>query len=76
MPRPEHAKARRDEIIKNLKTVINLVKLEQPLTDGYGMQIKELHDISRDLDDFVLFTTHWENHCRENNLNPRTGKAM
>jgi hypothetical protein len=76
MPRPEHARARRDEITKNLREVIRKAKAGESLTDGYGMQVKELHDISRDLDDFVLFSGLWEDHARSAGLNPRTGEPL
>jgi len=76
MTRPEHAKARRDEIVRNLAAVIAIAKDGGPLPDGYGFQIKPLHDIARDLDDFVLFASLWEDHCRDNGLNPRTGGPL
>ncbi len=73
---PEHVADRREEIIRNLRIVINKARNGESLSDGFGMPIKEMHDFSRDLDFLTVLASKWEKHCRDNNLNPRTGKSL
>src|SRR6266540_3362436 len=76
MTAPEHANARRDEIVRNMREVIRVAKDGGSLTDGSGMQIKPLHDMSRDLDELTHFAGKWEAHCREFGLDPRRGTPI
>lgn len=69
-----HIPERIEKFKENLRAVIQIVREGKSLTDAYGMQIKELHDMSADLDLLQLMASHWEVYCRDNGLHPYTGK--
>lgn len=76
MPELNHARDRSDRITENLRAVVAKAQAGERLTDGYGMPITELHNLSADLDTLTLFAERWEAHCRANTLNPRTGNDL